>query len=240
MTLKNIDGSETPVFALEKLSSGNRVVGYTELKPYSSEKYNILSVENFVTTFNVFQKRSRFNYKTVGYIPVGTDGNEFIAVVKFRYLPCILLILLLLGMLICFNFCGTPTHDNNTQKPWNPVIQDFSDQGEEDNTTKSKSSIDVIGFTAISADKNSGKAKVCLSNPAGNPCYFKFYIRTESGVSLYESDLVPPGKDITKITLNTTTLEKGKYKAYVFIETHELETGEEMNFAKFDIDLILK
>lgn len=236
MTLINIDSSETPVFALEKLSSGDRVVGYTELKPCSSEKYNILSIEACVDNFNVFKKKYRLFHKTEGYIPVGTNGNEFIAVVKFRYLQCILLILLLLGMLLCFNYCNTQVDDKKT---WNPVIQDFSDQWKDDDTAKSKSYIDVIGFTAISVDKNTGTAKVCLSNPEGNPCYFKFYIRTENGISLYESDLVPPGKEITKITLNTT-LEKGTYKAYVFIETHELETGEEMNFAKFDIDLIFK
>lgn len=233
---KKVVGSEVTIFALEKLSAGDRVVGYTELKPYSNERFSILSVENSVTDFNVFQKKSKFYHKTEGYIPVGTDGNEFIAVVKFRYLQCILMILLLLGMLICFNFCGT---QDNPQKPWNPVIQDFSNQGQEEDITKFKSYIDVIGFTAISVDKNTGTAKVCLSNPEGNPCYFKFYIRTENGISLYESDLVPPGKDITKITLNTT-LEKGTYKAYVFIETHALQTGEEMNFAKFDIDLIFK
>lgn len=235
---KKIYDSEITVFALEKIRDGDRVVGYTELNACSGIKcLYFLSVKD--VKFAVMKGRKIY-HKIDGYIPVGVNGNEFIAIVKVRLLPIILLLLLLIGMLICFNFCGTPTQDNNTQKPWNPVIQDFSDQGEEDNTTKSKSSIDVIGFTAISVDKNTGTAKVCLSNPAGNPCYFKFYIRTESGISLYESDLVPPGKDITKITLNTNTLEKGKYKAYVFIETHELETGEEMNFAKFDIDLILK
>lgn len=234
---KKIYDSEITVFALEKISASDRVVGYTELKACSIEKcLYFLSVKDY--EFAVMQKR-KICQKIDGYIPVGSNGDEFIAVVKTKPLPIILLLLLLIGMLICFNFCGTPTQDNNTQKPWNPVIQDFSDQWKDDDTAKSKSYIDVIGFTAISVDKNTGTAKVCLSNPEGNPCYFKFYIRTENGISLYESDLVPPGKEITKITLNTT-LEKGTYKAYVFIETHELETGEEMNFAKFDIDLIFK
>lgn len=240
---KKVDGLEVTIFSLEKLSEGNRVVGYTDLKPHSSERFNILSVKRnedkaySTIDFNVFKKKHRLFHKTEGYIPVGTDGNEFIEVVKIRFLPIIFLILLLLGMLLCFNYCNSNIDGKN---PWRPTIQDFSNQWQDEDTTKSQNSIDVIGFTAISVDKKTGTSKVCLSNPAGNPCYFKFYIRTENDVSLYESDLVPPGKDITKIKLNTNTLEKGKYKAYVFIETHELETGEEMNFAKFDIDLLLK
>lgn len=233
---KKIYDSEITVFALEKIRDSDHVVGYTELKACSIEKcVYFLSVKD--NKFAVRQKRKIY-HKIDGYIPVGANGNEFIAIVKVRLLPIILLLLLLIGMLICFNFCGTPTQDN-TQKPWNPIIQDFSDQWKDNDTAKPKSYIDVIGFTAISVDKNTGTAKVCLSNPEGNPCYFKFYIRTEDGISLYESDLVPPGKEITKITMNTT-LEKGRHKAYVFIETHELETGEEMNFAKFDIELIFK
>lgn len=231
---EKVDGSEITFFALEKLSSGNRVVGYTELKSYSSEKYSILSVDSM--NFNVMQKRNRFYYRTKCYIPVGSDGNEFIAVVKFRYLQCILLLLLLLGMLLCFNFCNAQVDD---KKPWKPVIQDFSNQQQEESesTENRKNYIDVIGFTAISVDKNTNSAKVSLSNPEGNPCYFKFYIFDENGVTLYESDLVPPNKEITKITLNTK-LKEGIHKGYVLIETHELETGEEMNFAKFDIDII--
>lgn len=228
---KKVDGSEVTIFALEKLSEGNRVVGYTELKPYSSEKYGALSVNN--VDFNVMPKRNKLYYKTEGYIPVGTDGKEFIEVIEFRFLPCILLILLLLGMLICFNFCNAQVDD---KKPWKPVIQDFSNQGQEESTENRKNYIDVIGFTAISVDKT-GTAKVNLSNPEGNPCYFKFYIFDENNVSLYESDLVPPDKEITKITLNTK-LEEGSHKGYVFIETFELETGKEMNSAKFDIDII--
>lgn len=235
MALTCIDESESYVFALEKLSEGNRVVGYTDLKRYSSKKYDVLSIKDCVDDFNVFKKKHRLFHKTEGYIPVGTDGNEFIEVVKIRFLPIILLILLLLGMLLCFNYCNSNIDGKN---PWRPTIQDFSNhQWQDDDTTKSKNSIDVIGFTAISVDKNTGTSKVCLSNPAGNPCYFKFYIRTENGASLYESDLVPPDKEITKITLNTK-LEEGSHKGYVFIETYELETGNEMNSAKFDIDII--
>lgn len=238
---KKICGSKVTFFALEKLSSGNRVVGYTELMPCSHimsclhKCYSILSVDN-IMTFDVMQKRNRFYYKTECYIPVGSDGNEFIAVVKFRYLQCILLFLLLLGMLLCFNFCNAQVDD---KKPWKPVIQDFSNQQQEESesTENRKNYIDVIGFTAISVDKNTNSAKVSLSNPEGNPCYFKFYIFDENGVTLYESDLVPPNKEITKITLNTK-LKEGIHKGHVLIETHELETGEEMNFAKFDIDII--
>lgn len=239
-TTKNVDGSEVTIFSLEKLSEGNRVVGYTDLKPYSSERFNILSVKRnddksySNIDFNVFKKKHRLFHKTEGYIPVGTDGNEFIEVVKIRFLPIILLILLLLGMLLCFNYCNS---NIDGKKPWRPTIQDFSNQWQDEDTTKLQNSIDVVGFTAIAVDSKTGNAKVSLINPEGNPCYFKFYIYTENGVPLYESDLVPPNKEITKITLNTK-LEEGSHKGYVFIETFELETGNEMNSAKFDIDII--
>lgn len=237
---KKVDGAEVTIFSLEKLSEGNRVVGYTDLKPYSSERFNILSVKRnddkaySNIDFNVFKKKHRLFHKTEGYIPVGTDGNEFIEIVKIRFLPIILLILLLLGMLLCFNYCNSNIDGKN---PWRPTIQDFSNQWQDEDITKSQNSIDVIGFTAISVDSKTDNAKVSLINPDGNPCYFKFYIYTESGVLLYESDLVPPDKEITKITLNTK-LEEGSHKGYVFIETFELETGNEMNSAKFDIDII--
>lgn len=182
--------------------------------------------------FDVRYKPKVF-HRVKGYV-FTKEKNVVLAIEKFTILPIILLLLLLLGMLLCFNYCNSKVDDNN---PWRPVIQDFSNQWQDEDTTKSQNSIDVIGFTAISVDSKTGNAKVSLINPEGNPCYFKFYIYTESGVPLYESDLVPPNKEITKITLNTK-LEEGSHKGYVFIETFELETGNEMNSAKFDIDII--
>lgn len=256
---KKLDGVQFSLTALEKIrdekdrkDNRENVIAYTKLKPYKDKPENsnqsgdnkkedvFLRLENInnlrgYSECKAFEKKKAF-HKIVGYLPVGIKGDEFVAVVKVRIFPFILLGLLLLSMLICFAMCDA---NNNPDSPWTPIIQDFTDQWEDDEpTTAEQGTIDVQGFTAISADKDTGVAKVCLRNPEGNPCYFKFYIYTENGILLYESDLVPPDKEITKITLNTTF--EGTKKGYVFVETHELETGNEMNSAKFDIDIIFK
>ncbi len=256
---KKLNGVEISLTALEKIrdekdrkDKKEYVVGYTKLKEYKEKSETthqsgdkkkedvVLRLENInnkrgYSECKAFDKK-KFYHKVVGYLPVGIKGDEFVAVVKVRILPFILLGLLLLSMLFCFAMCDA---EKDPDSPWKPIIQDFTDQWEDDEpTTAKQGEIDVQGFTAISADKDTGVAKVCLRNPEGNPCYFKFYIYTDNGILLYESDLVPPDKEITKVTLNTTF--EGTKKGYVFIETHELETGNEMNKAKFDIDIIFK
>lgn len=247
---KKYNGIKVSLTAVKNKREEENIVGYTKLKEYKEKPENtsqsgnentkeevILRVHNIndtrgYTECKAYEKK-KLLHKIVGYLPVGIKGDEFVAVVKLRILPIIILLGLLLGMLFGFAMCDA---NNDPESPWKPIIQDFTDQWVEEETTREAGSIDVQGFTAISADKDTGVAKVCLRNPEGNPCYFTFYIYTDNGILLYESDEVPPDNEITKITLNTTF--EGKQKGYVFVETHELETGNEMNSAKFDIDII--
>ena len=79
-----------------------------------------------------------------------------------------------------------------------------------------------------------------LVNPEGNPCYFTFEIvLKETGESLYQSKLVPPGQAITEITMSKA-LSAGEYQATIKITTTSLEDGSAMNGANVETVLIVK
>lgn len=243
---KKIDGVKRSFTAIKNIREEENVLAYTKLKPYKSkdksdkkQKTNIVfSVKNNndirgYTELKAYPKK-KFWHKVKGFLPVDSNNNDFIAVIRLRILPFILIILLLFGMLFGLACCDAKS---NPDSPWIPIIEDFTNQSDDKTPMDKADTIDVQGFTSMVVDKDTGEAKVLLRNPEGNPCYFEFCIYTDSGIPLYQSKLVPPDKELKKITLNTT-LEEGKHKGYVLIKTYELETGAEMNSAKFAIDII--
>jgi len=81
---------------------------------------------------------------------------------------------------------------------------------------------------------------MALLNPEGNPCYFTFeLVLKDSGESLYQSKMVPPGQAITEITL-ARALPAGEYNATIKITTTSLEDGSAMNGANVETVLNVK
>ena len=100
--------------------------------------------------------------------------------------------------------------------------------------------IKIPGYPSITLPANQQTVNMALLNPEGNPCYFTFEIvLKDSGESLYQSKLVPPGQAITEVTL-ARALSAGEYAATIKITTTSLEDGSAMNGANVETVLIVK
>lgn len=100
--------------------------------------------------------------------------------------------------------------------------------------------IKIPGYPSITLPADKKDVTVALLNPEGNPCYFTFkLVLKDSGETLYTSKMVPPGKAISKISLNRA-LPIGEYNATIQITTSSLEDGTAMNGANVETVLIVK
>ena len=100
--------------------------------------------------------------------------------------------------------------------------------------------IKIPGYPSITLPANQKNVTMALLNPEGNPCYFKFEIvLKDTGETIFESKLVPPGQALTDITLSRA-LEAGEYNAVIKITTSSLETLSAMNGANVETVLIVK
>lgn len=91
--------------------------------------------------------------------------------------------------------------------------------------------IKIPGYPSITLPANTKDVTVALLNPEGNPCYFVFdIVLKDTGESLYQSKLVPPGQAITNITLSSA-LKVGEYDATIKISTYSLTDQSAMNGA---------
>ena len=161
------------------------------------------------------------------------DGGYY-AVLSFPFIPIILIVFLLCGLLALYHLHPVVL---SPVEPWIPIIDSgiVSDTVIPDNFTDH--SIVINGFTEWSVKSGqTEKLPIRLQNPDGNHCYFTFQIALEDGSILYESNQVPPGKEIRYISINQP-LEKGTYTAYITILTNELQTGASMNSAKTKINI---
>lgn len=126
---------------------------------------------------------------------------------------------------------GTPDID--------PNAGDYSGQQPTDQGGES-TGIKIPGYPSITVAANTTDVTMALLNPEGNPCYFTFQIvLDDTGETIYQSKMVPPGKSISKVTL-TKALTPGEHKATIKITTASLEDLSAMNGANVETVLIAK
>ena len=135
----------------------------------------------------------------------------------------------------------TPTTSQNGNLDIDENAGDWNGQTLPDKTPSAPAvGIKIPGYPSIMLPKDQKTVNVALLNPEGNPCYFAFEIvLKDTGESIYQSKLVPPGKAITEITM-TRALSAGEYPATIKITTTSLEDGSAMNGANVETVLIVK
>ncbi|MGF6679689.1 hypothetical protein M2453_000217 [Aequitasia blattaphilus] len=115
---------------------------------------------------------------------------------------------------------------NQNQKPnIDSSIQDYvAELKRPENLEETKILIPAITNMVMDADSDvlSGTT---LFNPAGNPCYFQFTIVLEDGITIFESQLVPPGKGISEAKLNRI-IKEGTYDVIIRITSYDLNDHE--------------
>ncbi len=100
--------------------------------------------------------------------------------------------------------------------------------------------IKIPGYPSITLAADQQTVNAALVNPEGNPCYFTFEIvLKDSGESIFQSKLVPPGQALTEITMSRA-LSAGEYEATIKITTTSLADGSAMNGANVETVLVVR
>lgn len=77
-----------------------------------------------------------------------------------------------------------------------------------------------------------------FSNPEVNPCYFRITITlSDTGETIYTSDLLPPGYSISRFTLDRA-LDAGEYDVVVHFDTFSFDS-EQRPLNKMDFKTVI-
>lgn len=216
------------------------VCGYTTLKPPEKDKKRddasgILKYGETPVSY-VYQKKPK-GRAVRGYFQVGPE--QFVALTSRRGLLWLLLILLFIALAVLLSFCerNTPV-DSPSDPSWSPTIDQNIGESPSAEAESKSSSIQIAGFQEWQIPAGEKESlPILLQNPKGNPCYFSFSIvLADSGETIYQSDMVPPGEAIRQVSLNRT-FSPGVYSAFVRIKTNLLDSGREANDAVFQITI---
>lgn len=118
--------------------------------------------------------------------------------------------------------------DQNAEE-WDKTLAD---------TSGGQKGIKIPGYADITVSKEDKNWKISLVNPEDNPCYFQYSLEiAETGKTLYESDLIEPGKAIKEFTPQNVP-GQGDYELYLNISTYSYDEEKvPMNGAKVKAEL---
>jgi hypothetical protein len=177
------------------------------------------------------------------------NDSQIVISKKTLIISLIVLLLLIVGVVTLAlnwnNWFGSapdgPSSSQTGDLDIDPGADDWDGQKLPDKTDDAPAAgIKIPGYPSITLPKDQKTVNVALLNPEGNPCYFTFEIvLKDTGESIYKSKLVPPGKVITKITMERA-LPKGEYHATIKITATSLTDGSAMNGANVETVLIVK
>lgn len=179
---------------------------------------------------------SRLKGDIHSYIPLEED--TYLVIIKSRvmkntgYIVVILAVIAALSGLLFMAFhrpSGVPIDPNSSTYKVNIEQQAKSEPG----TTT------IPGYDDIKIQAGTDEAYVALWNPETNSVYFKFKITMkDSGETLYESGLIPPGNAITKLKLSKK-ITKGVHPIIISITTYALKDyHKQMNGGQVETNLV--
>lgn len=129
---------------------------------------------------------------------------------------------------------------DNDDKFTPTIDSDSGEIGTGSNYSGGQQGIRIPGYPSITVDAGKDNVTMNLFNPEGNPCYFTFEIvLSDTGETIYKSDMVEPGKAITNVKLQHP-LEAGEHNAVIKISTASLTDGKAMNGANVETVLVAK
>lgn len=134
-------------------------------------------------------------------------------------------------------FGGKPAPEaEQSKQELDTEASDWTGRKEEYTGEKNTDTIDIPGFDTMSLKAGETVQAVNLYNPEQNTCYFKMTISLSDGTTLWESDLIEPGKGLYEIELNKA-LEAGiyenavlKYECFTLDEAQSPLNGAEVKF----------
>lgn len=147
------------------------------------------------------------------------------------YMVIAILVILLAAAVTGVIWISLHNEQKNIPKTRGMSIQKDVIDMNEGETAEEPEEIQFPGYPDITISAEADHIPIILTNPKGNPCYFKFQIKVkETGQDILESELIEPGKAIDGIDLEKTP-EIGKYTLMIQISTYSLEDQSMMNGA---------
>ena len=155
----------------------------------------------------------KINRKVIGYIECGE--NEYVAIVRNNWLMLLIILLSTLFILSTIISINKGPKLDSSAKDYVANIKRPADW----DSTK----IAIPGFNEIKAKYGEGAAYIALWNPMDNPVYFEYnVIMDKTGETILKTDLIPPGKAITKLPLKKN-LKPGTYDITIKVNTYSLD-----------------
>ncbi len=232
---KKINKKTVEIPTVKKLNKGEYAVAYTKFKKYTGEIHpeneSILWVD--YGAYKVFEKRKKL-HKINGYIPVG--DNEFIAIQKRRFLPLIILPMILLILLSLIYF-GDNT--SSVINDWIPNIDENLNVYKEKEKSSSAGDIKFSTFSKWYVPTGETEdVAIRLQNHEDNRCFFTIIITLdETGEVLCQTEQIPPGNSIYIVDLSRP-LQPGEYKATMHFITNMVSDGSLLNDFKNKIEIV--
>lgn len=206
-----------------------KVVGEVVTKE-EYEQDSIVFGENELGIGNIGVNK-KINRKVVGYIECG--DKEYVAIVKSNWIMFIAILLSILALLfaLIIGRNSGPKLDSSAKD----YVANIERPADWDSTK-----IAIPGFNEIKAKYGEGAAYVALWNPMDNPVYFEYdIIMDKTGESILKTDLIPPGKAVTKLPLKKN-LKPGTYDITLKVNTYSLDDHtKSMNGGEVKTKLII-
>lgn len=171
----------------------------------------------------------------------GMSGGIGMKISKNKIMiTAIIVLCVAVAVLAAVLFIRKDKNKDNEDKFTPTIDSDSGEIGTSGNYSGGQQGIRIPGYPSITVDAGKDNVTMNLFNPEGNPCYFTFEIvLSDTGETIYKSDMVEPGKAITNVKLQHP-LAAGEHNAVIKISTASLTDGKAMNGANVETVLVAK
>lgn len=171
----------------------------------------------------------------------GMSGGIGMKISKNKVMIAVIVLLCaVVAVLVTVLVIRKDKNKENDDKFTPTIDSDAGEIGTGSNYSGGQQEIRIPGYPSITVDAGKDNVTMNLFNPEGNPCYFTFEIvLSDSGETIYKSDMVEPGKAITNVKLQHP-LAAGEHNAVIKISTASLSDGKAMNGANVETVLVAK
>lgn len=213
--------------AEEEEITPQKIIGDIGYRSKKEEAAFLLGEEGTEVSVNPFKAKLGYGQKVLGYIPCEEEdgGVIYVRVIGKSWgkilIPLVILLALIAGGLWWYFAQNRgPDLDDSAMAYQMPGGLKNEDP----------SQIMLPGFGTIDMEAGQRTVHAALSNPEGNPCYFKYTVSLqEGGDVLYESGWLEPGTAVTKWEI-AEELEPGDYPISLLVDTGSLDDyQQEMN-----------
>lgn len=209
-----------------------------EYRPGQENGEQEFEANGMVLPLAPLHKNNRLLYAVKGYLKCREEEDSYILLLQNRVLQRVAVLLLCLCVIAAACFALPSTPEGRTLLGVDPGAADPVESAY--NTGgQAGASIQIPGYKSISIAADTTDVTVSFRNPEENSCYFRISLILDDGTVLYQSELIPPGKEVREITL-AQPMPAGEYAASVKYDTFTLEDQTPLNGANVKMTLVVQ